>query len=59
MFFLSDHQNYFGIDENFGPVSLSLRREKLEERSDETQYNYRMILRTGQVTSHVTGHVTG
>uniref|UniRef100_A0AAX7V247 Uncharacterized protein n=1 Tax=Astatotilapia calliptera TaxID=8154 RepID=A0AAX7V247_ASTCA len=36
-FYNQDHQNYFGIDENFGPVSLSLRREKLEERSDETQ----------------------
>uniref|UniRef100_A0AAX7V8N5 Signal-induced proliferation-associated 1 like 2 n=1 Tax=Astatotilapia calliptera TaxID=8154 RepID=A0AAX7V8N5_ASTCA len=50
-FYNQDHQNYFGIDENFGPVSLSLRREKLEERSDETQYNYRMILRTGQLST--------
>ncbi|XP_031592272.1 signal-induced proliferation-associated 1-like protein 2 isoform X5 [Oreochromis aureus] len=50
-FYNQDHQNYFGIDENFGPVSLSLRREKLEERNDETQYNYRMILRTGQLST--------
>uniref|UniRef100_A0A669CVS4 Signal-induced proliferation-associated 1 like 2 n=1 Tax=Oreochromis niloticus TaxID=8128 RepID=A0A669CVS4_ORENI len=31
--------------------TLSLRREKLEERNDETQYNYRMILRTGQLST--------
>ncbi|XP_030598819.1 signal-induced proliferation-associated 1-like protein 2 [Archocentrus centrarchus] len=50
-FYNQDHQNYFGIDKNFGPVSLSIQREKLEERKGETQYNYRMILRTSQLST--------
>ncbi|CAN9510040.1 unnamed protein product [Ophioblennius macclurei] len=45
-FYSKDHQNYLGLDENFGPVSLSVRREKLDSG---TQYNYRIILRTSQV----------
>ncbi|XP_047432569.1 signal-induced proliferation-associated 1-like protein 2 isoform X2 [Mugil cephalus] len=48
-FYNRDHQNYFGIDRNFGPVSLSIRREKLEDGQDRTQYNYRIILRTTQL----------
>ncbi|XP_029949064.1 signal-induced proliferation-associated 1-like protein 2 [Salarias fasciatus] len=45
-FYSKDHHNYFGFDESFGPVSLSVRREKLD---NGTQYNYRIILRTSQV----------
>lgn len=45
-FYNKDHQNYFGTDKNFGPVSVSVRREKLDEG---TQYNYRLILRTSQL----------
>uniref|UniRef100_A0A8C4Q2U9 Signal-induced proliferation-associated 1 like 1 n=1 Tax=Eptatretus burgeri TaxID=7764 RepID=A0A8C4Q2U9_EPTBU len=46
-----EHQNYFGVDDNLGPVALSLRREKLDEgREKESshgpQYNYRIIFRT-------------
>ncbi|XP_051238608.1 signal-induced proliferation-associated 1-like protein 2 isoform X2 [Dicentrarchus labrax] len=48
-FYNKDHQNYFAVDENFGPVALSVRREKLEHEKDERQYNYRVILRTRQL----------
>ena len=27
--FLSDHQNWFGTDENLGPLAISIRREKV------------------------------
>uniref|UniRef100_A0A4W6DKG5 Signal-induced proliferation-associated 1 like 2 n=1 Tax=Lates calcarifer TaxID=8187 RepID=A0A4W6DKG5_LATCA len=50
-FYNRDHQNYFGADEKFGAVSLSIRREKLEDRKDSTQYNYRIILRTSQLST--------
>ncbi|KAM4603434.1 signal-induced proliferation-associated 1-like protein 2 isoform 2-T2 [Polymixia lowei] len=50
-FYNKDHQNYFGTDENLGPVSLSLRREKLEEGKDGSQYNYRLIFRTSELTT--------
>ena len=26
---ISDHQNWFGIDENLGPVAVSIRRERV------------------------------
>ena len=28
-FFLSEHQNWFGLDDNLGPVAISIRREKV------------------------------
>ena len=29
LFFFSDHQNWFGCDENLGPLAISIRREKV------------------------------
>ena len=26
-----EHQNFFGLDENLGPVAISLRREKIDD----------------------------
>ena len=28
-FLLSEHQNWFGLDDNLGPVAISIRREKV------------------------------
>ncbi|KAM9857044.1 signal-induced proliferation-associated 1-like protein 2 [Aulostomus maculatus] len=50
-FYNKEHQNYFGVDESLGPVSLSVRREKLDDRRDGAQYNYRIILRTSQLSA--------
>ncbi|XP_051531586.1 signal-induced proliferation-associated 1-like protein 2 isoform X2 [Myxocyprinus asiaticus] len=50
-FFNKEHQNYFGVDENLGPVAVSIRREKLEEGKEGTQYNYRVIFRTSELTT--------
>uniref|UniRef100_A0A8C1W6Q8 Signal-induced proliferation-associated 1 like 2 n=1 Tax=Cyprinus carpio TaxID=7962 RepID=A0A8C1W6Q8_CYPCA len=50
-FFSKEHQNYFGVDENLGPVAVSLRREKLEEGKEGPQYNYRVIFRTSELTT--------
>lgn len=45
-----EHWNYLGVDENLGPVAVSLRREKLDEHKEHGhQYNYRVIFRTSEV----------
>lgn len=59
IFTLIDHQNFFGIDENFGPVAISIRREKLEDRENKLgkaeygQYQHRIIFRTSAVSLRV------
>lgn len=51
----SDHQNYFGVDDNLGPIAVSIKREKLDERenhlgkSEAGLYQYRVIVRTSEV----------
>ncbi|KAM9003931.1 signal-induced proliferation-associated 1-like protein 2 isoform X5 [Sarcophilus harrisii] len=52
-FFGKEHQNYFGIDENLGPVAVSIRREKLEETKEKegSQFNYRVAFRTSELTT--------
>lgn len=52
-FYGKEHQNYFGFDENLGPVAVSVRREKLDEgkEKDGSQYNYRVTFRTSQLTT--------
>ncbi|KAM5129806.1 signal-induced proliferation-associated 1-like protein 1 isoform 4-T4 [Mantella aurantiaca] len=49
-FYQKEHWNYFGSDENLGPVAVSIRREKLEDAKENgPQYNYRMIFRTSEL----------
>ncbi|XP_035986059.1 signal-induced proliferation-associated 1-like protein 2 isoform X2 [Fundulus heteroclitus] len=50
-FYNKDHQNLFGIDPKFGPVALSIRREALDGERNQTKFNYRIILRTGQLST--------
>ncbi|KAL4641345.1 signal-induced proliferation-associated 1-like protein 2 [Arapaima gigas] len=52
-FYGKEHQNYFGVDENLGPVAISIRREKLDEGKDKegAQYNYRVAFRTSELTT--------
>ncbi|XP_058242737.1 signal-induced proliferation-associated 1-like protein 2 isoform X3 [Hemibagrus wyckioides] len=52
-FYGRDHQNYFGMDENLGPVAVSVRREKLEDKKEKegSLYNYRIIFRNSQLTT--------
>lgn len=52
-FYGKEHQNYFGADENLGPVAVSVRRERLDEgkEKDGAQYNYRVTFRTSQLTT--------
>ena len=55
-----DHQNYLGIDEKFGPIAVSIKREKLDDHtsllrneadsSHGTRYQYRVIVRTSEVS---------
>ena len=52
---ISDHQNYYGIDETLGPVAISIRKEKVEDRENNLgkpeygQNHYRVIFRTSEV----------
>ncbi|KAM4607113.1 signal-induced proliferation-associated 1-like protein 2 [Polymixia lowei] len=52
-FYGREHQNYFGVDDNLGPVAVSIRREKLDEGKEKEgmQYNYRVTFRTSQLTT--------
>ncbi|KAJ6664673.1 hypothetical protein lerEdw1_006246 [Lerista edwardsae] len=52
-FYGKEHQNYFGIDENLGPVAVSIRREKFEDAKEKegSQFNYRVVFRTSELTT--------
>ncbi|XP_045926347.1 signal-induced proliferation-associated 1-like protein 2 isoform X3 [Micropterus dolomieu] len=52
-FYGKEHQNYFGVDDNLGPVAVSVRRERLDDgkEKDGMQYNYRVTFRTSQLTT--------
>lgn len=52
---VTEHQNYFGIDENLGPVAVSIRREKVEDAKEKegSQFNYRVAFRTSEVIAAV------
>lgn len=50
-----EHQNWFGMDENLGPVAVSIKREKVEDtggsENSQPQYIYRLIVRTSEVSA--------
>ncbi|XP_053461830.1 signal-induced proliferation-associated 1-like protein 2 isoform X3 [Nycticebus coucang] len=52
-FYGKEHQNYFGIDENLGPVAVSIRRERVEDAKEKegSQFNYRVVFRTSELTT--------
>nr|CAD7429365.1 unnamed protein product [Timema monikensis] len=48
-FHSQDHQNWFGMDDNLGPVAISIRRERLESSDSSAQYQYRLLIRTSEL----------
>ncbi|XP_039640436.1 signal-induced proliferation-associated 1-like protein 2 isoform X4 [Perca fluviatilis] len=52
-FYGREHQNYFGVDDNLGPVAVSVRRERLDDGKEKEgmQHNYRVTFRTSQLTT--------
>ncbi|XP_030745763.1 signal-induced proliferation-associated 1-like protein 1 isoform X1 [Sitophilus oryzae] len=49
-----EHQNWFGTDEQLGPVAISIRREKVIHPDNQltttlTQYQYRILIRTSEL----------
>jgi signal-induced proliferation-associated 1 like protein 1 len=48
-----EHQNWFGMDEQLGPVAISIRREKVihpdNSSSSIMQYQYRLVIRTSEL----------
>ena len=64
VFVLSEHINLFGLDERFGPIAISIKREQLpkmavlghagkesDKKGPPSKYQYRIILRTCEVIS--------
>ncbi|GIY80218.1 signal-induced proliferation-associated 1-like protein 2 [Caerostris extrusa] len=57
-FYGQEHQNWFGNDENLGPVAISIKREKLEHIDNSaknsngtiTHIQYRLIIRTSELS---------
>jgi len=47
----TEHHNFFGVDDNLGPVAVSLRREKIRDSGSGSGwlYQYRIIVRTSEV----------
>eukprot|EP00058_Branchiostoma_floridae_P024712 XP_002610202.1 hypothetical protein BRAFLDRAFT_77024 [Branchiostoma floridae] len=67
----SEVQNYLGVDENLGPIAISIRREKLPDHSGTgsssnkdggspvpAQYMYRLIIRTSDDPSNSTSNLS-
>uniref|UniRef100_A0A671VLN3 Signal induced proliferation associated 1 like 2 n=1 Tax=Sparus aurata TaxID=8175 RepID=A0A671VLN3_SPAAU len=52
-FYGREHQNYFGFDDNLGPVAVSIRRERLDDGKEKEgmQFNHRVTFRTSQLTT--------
>ncbi|CAK6951786.1 signal-induced proliferation-associated 1-like protein 2 isoform X3 [Scomber scombrus] len=52
-FYGREHQNYFGVDDNLGPVAVSIRRERLDDGKEKEgmQSSYRVTFRTSQLTT--------
>lgn len=48
---ITEHQNFFGMDDRLGPVAISFRRDD-KEGSTGAQHNYRIIFRTTEVGLH-------
>ena len=54
-----EHTNFFGIDDTYGPIAISLRRERMDEDTSsgtgtagtlQSKHLYRIIVRTCQVS---------
>ncbi|KAF9805896.1 hypothetical protein SFRURICE_013872 [Spodoptera frugiperda] len=57
-FYNQPHQNWFGMDENLGPVAISIKKERVELRrgggdvsapASQLAWQYRLILRTSEL----------
>lgn len=56
-FYFVEHQNWFGNDENLGPVAISIKKEKIEHSDNSKNsnnslplYQFRIIIRTSEVS---------
>ncbi|XP_073979531.1 uncharacterized protein [Rhodnius prolixus] len=59
-FYQQEHQNWFGMDDNLGPVAISIRRERAEKPPNSSTstgnsnasthlYRYRLLIRTSEL----------
>lgn len=55
-FYSQEHQNWFGMDDNLGPVAISLKRERVEKGLNSSTsnlnspiYRYRVLIRTSEL----------
>ncbi|CAK1540548.1 unnamed protein product [Leptosia nina] len=57
-FYTQPHQNWFGMDENLGPIAISIKKERVELRrgggdasapASQLAWQYRLIVRTSEL----------
>ncbi|XP_055915849.1 signal-induced proliferation-associated 1-like protein 1 isoform X2 [Eupeodes corollae] len=53
-FYNQKHENWFGIDDNLGPVAISIKKEKINDvsndpHSSQPRYHFRIIIRTSEL----------
>ncbi|XP_068632547.1 signal-induced proliferation-associated 1-like protein 3 [Battus philenor] len=57
-FYTQSHQNWFGMDENLGPIAISIKKERVELRrgggdasapASQLAWQYRIIVRTAEL----------
>ncbi|XP_045494971.1 signal-induced proliferation-associated 1-like protein 1 [Colias croceus] len=57
-FYTQPHQNWFGMDENLGPIAISIKKERVELRrgggdasapASQLAWQYRLIIRTSEL----------
>ncbi|XP_059617867.1 signal-induced proliferation-associated 1-like protein 2 isoform X2 [Phlebotomus argentipes] len=54
-FLEKEHQNWFGVDEELGPIAISLKREKIPNSSNSVDsemsplYQFRVVVRTSEL----------
>ncbi|XP_074037601.1 signal-induced proliferation-associated 1-like protein 2 isoform X3 [Leptinotarsa decemlineata] len=49
-----EHQNWFGMDDQLGPIAISIKREKVTHPENQMtttlmQYQYRLVIRTSEL----------
>lgn len=50
VFIQLDHQNWFGMDDNLGPVAVSIKKERVNSAISDSPTQYRLIIRTSEVS---------
>lgn len=56
--YIAEHQNYFGTDENIGPVAISIKREKVSPTSRLLDSTHKCVSSASSNSKHNTDSST-